>query len=85
MVKPGQKSRINLCTSFWRIPGSCLLTLRDGTLLCTSYGWTHLREDAIAQLEQPVYHEGGWVALGGYIMRSLDNGKTWEGSIYPTL
>ena len=62
----------------------CLLTLRDGTLLCTSYGWTHLREDAIAQLEQPVYHEGGWVALGGYIMRSFDNGKTWEGPIYPT-
>lgn len=38
----------------------CLLKLRDGTLLCTSYGWTHLREDAIAKLKQPVYHEGGW-------------------------
>lgn len=62
----------------------CLLKLRDGTLLCTSYGWTHLREDAIAKLKQPVYHEGGWVALGGYIMRSFDNGKTWEGPIYPT-
>ena len=70
--------------SFGGSQDPCLLKLRDGTLLCTSYGWTHLREDAIAKLEQPVYHENGWVALGGYIMRSFDNGKTWEGPIYPT-
>ncbi len=61
----------------------CLLKLDDGTLLCTSYGWTHLPAEAIAKLEQPVYSEGGWVSLGGYIVRSVDNGKTWEGPIYP--
>lgn len=62
----------------------CLLKLKDGTLLCTSYGWIQVREDVIPKMKQPVYHEGGWVALGGYIVRSFDNGKTWEGPVYPT-
>lgn len=61
----------------------CLLKLRDGTLLCTSYGWAVVKEEATAKMKQPVYHEGGNVALGGYIVRSFDNGKTWEGPIYP--
>lgn len=61
----------------------CLLKLRDGTLLCTSYGWAHVREDAVARMKQPVYHEAGYVPLGGYILRSFDKGKSWEGPIYP--
>jgi inosine-uridine nucleoside N-ribohydrolase len=61
----------------------CLLRLRDGTLLCTSYGWAVVRHDAVANMKQPVFSESGNVALGGYILRSFDNGKTWEGPIYP--
>lgn len=61
----------------------CLLALRDGTLLCTSYGWMNLREDAIGKLAQPVCHENNWVATGGYILRSHDKGKTWQGPITP--
>ncbi len=61
----------------------CLLALRDGTLLCTSYGWMNLQENAIEKLVQPVFHEGNWVSTGGYLLRSHDNGKTWEGPITP--
>lgn len=61
----------------------CLLKLRDGTLLCTSYGHAIVKEEAVANMKQPVYHEGGDVLLGGYILRSFDNGETWEGPIYP--
>lgn len=61
----------------------CLLKLSDGTLLCTSYGWAVVKEEAVATMKHPVYNEGGHVDLGGYIVRSFDNGKTWEGPIYP--
>lgn len=61
----------------------CLLQLKDGTLLCTSYGWIQIPEDVIAKMERPVFNEGSWVFTGGYIVRSFDNGKTWEGPIYP--
>lgn len=65
----------------------CLLKLRDGTLLCASYGWAFSSQEGIDNLKMPVLHEswhGGEVAfLGGYIVRSFDKGKTWEGPIYP--
>ena len=59
----------------------CLLQLRDGTLLCTSYGWTTLREDA--EIKHPYSKAGGFVFLGGYLIRSTDGGKTWQGPYYP--
>ena len=65
----------------------CLLKLRDGTLLCASYGWAFSSQEGIDNLKKPILHEswhGGEVAfLGGYIVRSFDKGKTWEGPIYP--
>ena len=61
----------------------CLLKLCDGTLLCTSYGHAVVKEEAVANIKQPVFNEGGNVFLGGYILRSFDNGNTWEGPIYP--
>jgi hypothetical protein len=62
----------------------CLLQLRDGTLLCTSYGWMYLAEEATANLQKPVYKAGEYAFLGGYIVRSDDGGKTWQGPYYPT-
>jgi hypothetical protein len=44
----------------------CLLQLKDGSLLCASYGWSPKSE-----------------FLGGYILRSQDGGKTWQGPFYP--
>lgn len=61
----------------------CLLTLRDGTILCASYGWSFLREDGIASLKKNAFQSNDGTFLGGYIVRSLDNGKTWENPIYP--
>src|SRR5690606_13605267 len=62
----------------------CLLQLKDGTLLCTSYGWAFLREEALPLLKKPVYHNrNGVVFLGGYVVRSEDGGKSWKGPFYP--
>lgn len=61
----------------------CMLQLRDGTLLCASYGWAFLRPDGMDKLKQPYFMTGEAVFLGGYIVRSTDGGKTWKGPIYP--
>lgn len=62
-----------------------LLQLRDGTLLCTSYGWAWLRPEGVAQLKPPVIkaHLAGFTFLGGYLVRSTDGGRSWQGPIYP--
>lgn len=59
----------------------CLLQLKDGTLLCASYGWTTVRDDA--KVKQPYFESGGFIFLGGYLVRSTNGGKTWEGPYYP--
>ena len=61
----------------------CLLKLQDGTILCTSYGWTFIKPEGLSNLKTPYFKNGGAVFLGGYLVRSFDNGKTWEGPIYP--
>ncbi|HWV29412.1 MAG TPA: sialidase family protein [Dyadobacter sp.] len=61
----------------------CLLQLKDGTLLCASYGWGFLRPDGMEKLKQPYFETSGAVFLGGYILRSTDGAKTWKGPIYP--
>ena len=62
----------------------CMLQLRDGTILCTSYGWAVLRLQNIPNISECVsVRSGGQASLGGYILRSFDGGGTWEGPIYP--
>lgn len=62
----------------------CLLKLRDGTILCASYGWAFVREDGLQNLKQPVSeNRAGSVFLGGYTLRSIDMGNTWNGPFYP--
>ena len=65
----------------------CLLQLRDGTLLCASYGWVQVREDVLEKLPRPVVlHEGGqgrFALFGGYLLRSTDAGHTWDGPFVP--
>lgn len=61
----------------------CLLQLRDGTLLCTSYGWAFVRPEGKSHLKQPVFEAGGSVFLGGYVLRSEDGGASWQGPYYP--
>jgi len=61
----------------------CLLQLRDGTLLCMSYGWAPVRQDGIPNLKMPYSEAGGSIFLGGYYVRSTDGGETWQGPEYP--
>ncbi len=62
----------------------CLLQLREGTLLCASYGWAFVRPDGLPNLKQPVFqNRNGSVFLGGYLIRSTDGGTSWKGPIEP--
>lgn len=61
----------------------CFLQLKDGTILCASYGWTTVRPDGIPTLKQPYFETAGFIFLGGYLVRSTDGGKTWGDAIYP--
>ena len=61
----------------------CLLQLRDGALLCASYGWAIIQPEGIASLKKPLNVVGNAVFLGGYFVRSTDGGKSWQGPIYP--
>lgn len=64
----------------------CLLELDDGTLLMASYAWMLLPEEGAARAEaHSLLQVFGWkfTFLGGYLMRSYDAGRTWEGPILP--
>jgi sialidase-1 len=62
----------------------CLLSLHDGTLICTSYGWAFVRPEGIPTLKQPYFDaSNGVIFLGGYILRSADGAGSWQGPFYP--
>lgn len=61
----------------------CLLQLKDGTILCASYGWAFVRPDGMANLKKPYFQAGTATFLGGYLLRSTDGAKSWQGPIYP--
>jgi len=62
----------------------CLLRLRDGTLLCSSYVWSFVRPGAELPHARPVMDIGGGVRfLGGYLIRSTDGGRSWSNPITP--
>lgn len=62
----------------------CLLQLQDGTLLCASYGWASVSPEAVENLKKPITVQDGAAFLGGYLVKSTDRGKTWQGPIYPS-
>ena len=61
----------------------CMVQLRDGTLLCTSYAWARVEPEAITRLKAPVARAGDFVFLGGFLTRSPDGGKSWQDPIIP--
>ncbi|MEO5997707.1 MAG: sialidase family protein [Chitinophagaceae bacterium] len=62
----------------------CLLQLRDNSLLCASYGWGFMTAEALAGLKQTTSQNAkGSIFLGGYLLRSTDGARTWQGPIYP--
>lgn len=62
----------------------CMLQLRDGTVLCMTYGWSFLRPDGVKKL-QPPYLENfpGSIFNGGSYLRTTDGGHHWVGPLYP--
>lgn len=60
----------------------CLLQLKNGTILCTSYGWQRVHPEARKNLKQP-YFGSDYIFLGGYLVRSLDGGRSWGEAVYP--
>ena len=59
-----------------------MVQLRDGSIVCTSYGWAWLAEEAGAKLKG-LFRHGNFAFLGGYLLRSTDGGHTWQGPITP--
>jgi hypothetical protein len=60
----------------------CMVQLRDGSIVCTSYGWAWLPTDVGAKLKD-LYRHGNFAFLGGYLIRSTDGGHAWQGPIIP--
>lgn len=60
----------------------CMTQLRDGTIVCSSYGWALLRGDAAEKVPPTLRHDN-FVFMGGYLMRSTDGGDSWQGPIIP--
>jgi len=69
--------------SFGGSQDPCMVQMRDGTILCTSYAWAPIKSETIKKLKPPVSREGDFVFLGGYIMRSTDGGTSWQGPLIP--
>lgn len=61
----------------------CLLVLRNGQLLCASYGWSFLREEGLKNLKKTHFQANDGTFLGGYLLHSKDHGKSWQGPTYP--
>lgn len=61
----------------------CMVQLRDGTILCTSYAWLPLQPGAFAKLPQPIARHGNFAFLGGFILRSTNGGASWQPPIVP--
>lgn len=64
----------------------CMVQLDDGTLLVTSYAWLLLPDAGVEHSEGTLHKVfGNWpfTFMGGYLMRSFDTGRTWEGPILP--
>jgi len=59
----------------------CLLQLENGNIICASYAWTFLRSNT--KLHQPFAFNNGAGFLGGYIIHSKDDAKTWDGPFTP--
>ncbi len=60
----------------------CMVQLRDGTIVCTTYSWALLPADFVATLAD-VHRYNGFAFLGGYVLRSHDGGHAWQGPFRP--
>lgn len=62
----------------------CLLLMRNGSLLCTSYGWAFLHPEGVEKLNpKQLKVAKNAVFLGGYLLHSEDGSDTWSNARYP--
>lgn len=61
----------------------CLIRLRDGSILCSSYGWARVNEASRKRVADTGSMHGEFVFMGGYLVRSEDDGHTWSDLILP--
>ncbi len=60
----------------------CMLQLRDGSIICTSYAWyLQLTKNFVDPPE--TIRTGAFLFMGGYLMRSDNGGQSWNGPIVP--
>jgi sialidase-1 len=60
----------------------CLFQLDDGSLVCSSYGWARVNDDAKKKFSEAMSH-GNFIFMGGYLTRSTDGGHSWGPIIKP--
>lgn len=60
----------------------CMIQLADGSIVCSSYGWSRVDDKAKAKFPDSLRHDN-FVFMGGYMVRSEDGGKTWGNLIVP--
>lgn len=56
----------------------CMVQLRDGTIVCTSYAWC-----LSSAKSKDLFSHGNFSFLGGFMVRSADGGHRWEGPVEP--
>ncbi len=63
----------------------CMVLLRDGSLVVTSYLWMLIPGPAVehAARSSRIYDTWPFVSMGGYLVRSTDRGHSWAGPIVP--
>lgn len=60
----------------------CMVRLSDGSIVCTSYGWAQVPSEGHSRMTDVLGHPPFYF-LGGYVLRSSDNGKSWDGPFIP--
>ncbi len=60
----------------------CLALLEDGSLVCSSYAWALVPPEGQAKVQGSLAHPP-FAFLGGYVLRSVDGGRTWKGPFVP--
>jgi hypothetical protein len=60
----------------------CMVQLKDGSIICTSYGWSLLKPEVAAKMVTTPKH-GNAVFMGGYNLISRDSGRSWQGPYLP--
>lgn len=61
----------------------CMIKLLNGDILCTSYLWIQLGEGMLEEYKGRVVGDDNSSFAGGFLIRSTDDGKTWQGPLNP--